>query len=50
MRQKALGRKHSEETLLKLSSNRGYSVYIHEKCDIEGFKLIGSFVSTFLKD
>jgi len=45
MRQKALGRKHSEETLLKMSSKRGYSVYIHEKCDIEGFKLVGSFVS-----
>jgi len=45
MRQKALGRKHSEETLLKMSTHRGYSVYIHEKCDIEGFKLIGSFVS-----
>lgn len=45
MRQKALGRKHSEETLLKISTNRGYSVYIYEKCDIEGFKLVGSFVS-----
>ena len=45
MRQKALGRKHSEETLLKMSSIRGYSVNILEKCDSEGFKLIGSFVS-----
>ena len=45
MRQKALGRKHSEETLLKMSTSRGYLVYIHEKCDSEGFKLIGSFVS-----
>jgi group I intron endonuclease len=45
MRQKALGRKHSEETLLKMSASRGYHVYIHEKCDSEGFKLIGSFVS-----
>ncbi len=45
MRQKALGRRHSEETLLKMSSNRGYLVYIYEKCDSEGFKLIGSFVS-----
>jgi group I intron endonuclease len=45
MRQKALGRKHSEETLLKMSASRGYLVYIHEKCDSEGFKLIGSFVS-----
>ncbi|XWW92062.1 GIY-YIG endonuclease (mitochondrion) [Cordyceps javanica] len=45
MRQKALGRKHSEETLLKMSIARGYSVDILEKCDSEGFKLIGSFVS-----
>jgi group I intron endonuclease len=45
MRQKALGRKHTEETLLKMSAIRGYSVNIYEKCDSEGFKLIGSFVS-----
>lgn len=45
IRQKSLGRKHSEETLLKLSASRGYLVYIHEKCDSEGFNLIGSFVS-----
>jgi len=45
MRQKALGRKHSEETLLKMSAIKGYSVNIHEKCDSEGFKLIGSFIS-----
>jgi group I intron endonuclease len=45
MRQKALGRIHSEETLLKMSSSRGYPVYIYEKCDSEGFKLIASFVS-----
>jgi group I intron endonuclease len=45
MRQKALNRKHSEETLLKMSITRGYSVNIHEKCDSEGFKLIGNFVS-----
>ena len=45
MRQKALGRRHSEETLLKMSSSRGHLVYIYEKCDTEGFKLIGSFVS-----
>lgn len=44
MRQKALGRKHSEETLLKMSA-RGYKVNILEKCDSEGFKSIGSFVS-----
>jgi group I intron endonuclease len=41
----ALGRKHSEETLFKMSASRGYLVDIHEKCDSEGFKLIGSFVS-----
>lgn len=45
MKQKALGRKHSSETLLKMSAVKGYPVYIYEKCDIEGFKLIGSFVS-----
>jgi group I intron endonuclease len=45
MRQKALGRNHSIETRLKMSSIRGYSVNIHEKCDSEGFKLIGSFIS-----
>ena len=49
MRQKALGRKHSvaegAETLLKMSISRGYMVFIHEKCDSEGFQLIGSFVS-----
>jgi len=46
MRQKALGRKHSEETLLKMSASRGYPVQIYEKCNSEGFQLIGSFVST----
>ena len=45
MKQRALGRRHSEETLLKMSSSRGHLVYIYEKCDSEGFKLIGSFVS-----
>jgi group I intron endonuclease len=45
IRQKALGRKHSLETLLKMSASRGYYVNIHEKCDSDGFKLIGSFVS-----
>lgn len=40
-----VSRKHSEETLLKMSANKGYLVNIHEKCDSEGFKLIGSFVS-----
>ena len=45
MKQKALGRKHSEETILKMSASRGYSVYIYEKWDSEDFNLIGSFVS-----
>ena len=45
MRQKALGRKHSEETLLKMSASKGHLVDIYEKYDSEGFKLIGSFVS-----
>jgi group I intron endonuclease len=45
MRQKALGRNHSIETRLKMSAIQGYSVNIHEKCDSEGFKLIGSFIS-----
>jgi hypothetical protein len=30
---------------LKMSASRGYLVNIHEKCDSEGFQLIGSFVS-----
>ena len=33
-----------EEILLKMSIVRGYFVDILEKCDLEGFKLIGSFV------
>lgn len=45
MRQKALGRKHSEEILLKMSASRGHSVYIYEKCEKKGFKFIGNFVS-----
>lgn len=45
MRQKALGRKHSEETLLKMSTKKGYPVYIYEKCDNTEFNLIGNFVS-----
>jgi group I intron endonuclease len=45
MRLKALGRKHSEETKLKMSVVRGNLVHVYEKCDSEGFKLIGSFVS-----
>lgn len=45
MRQKALGRKFSEETKLLMSTKRGKLVNIYEKCSSEGFKLIGSFVS-----
>jgi group I intron endonuclease len=45
MRQKALGRKYSEETKLLMSSKRGNPVNIYEKCTSEGFELIGSFVS-----
>jgi group I intron endonuclease len=46
MRQSALGRKHSEETKLKMSIKHGNPVNIYEKCSSEGFKFIGSFVST----
>ena len=45
MMQKALGRKHTEETLFKMSEAKGYPVYIYEKNDSNGFKLIGTFIS-----
>jgi len=45
MKQKALGRIHSEETKLKMGLVRGNPIYIYEKCTTEGFKLIGSFIS-----
>lgn len=45
MKQKALGRVHSEETKLKMSAISGNPVNIYEKCSSEHFKLIGSFVS-----
>ena len=45
MREKALGRKYSEETKLLMSSKRGNPVNIYEKCSSEGYELIGSFVS-----
>jgi group I intron endonuclease len=45
MRQKALGRIHSEETKLKISIARGNIVNIYEKSSLEEFRLIGSFVS-----
>lgn len=45
MKQKALGRIHSEETKLKMSAVKGNPIYIYEKCSSEGFELIGCFVS-----
>ena len=45
MKQKALGRKHSDETKLKMSAKKGNPVNIYEKCSSEEFKLIGSFIS-----
>lgn len=45
MRQKALGRKLSEETKLKMSTVKGTPVNIYEICSSNRFKLIGNFVS-----
>ena len=45
MRQKALGKKPSEGTKLKMSASHGNPVKIYEKCSLDGFKLIGIFVS-----
>jgi group I intron endonuclease len=45
MVKKALGRKHSEDTKLKLSVINGNPVNIYEKFSSKEFKLIGSFVS-----
>ncbi len=49
MRQKALGRKHLDETKLKMSTKHGNPVNIYQKCSLpsaqEEFKLIGCFVS-----
>lgn len=48
IRQKALGRKLSEETKLLMASKRGFSIDVYEKCTSirEGeLKKIGSFVS-----
>ena len=45
IRQKALGRRFSEETKLLMSTKRGNPVNVYEKCSSEGFKLIGCFVS-----
>jgi group I intron endonuclease len=46
MKQKALNRKYSCETKEKMSKSRGNPLNIYEKSSKEGFKLIGSFVST----
>jgi group I intron endonuclease len=46
IRQKALGRKYSEETKSLMSTKQGNPVHIYEKCSSEGFELIGSFVSS----
>ena len=40
-----IGRKHSPSTLEKMSKVKGNPVNIYEKCNSEGFKLIGIFVS-----
>jgi group I intron endonuclease len=45
IKQKALGRIHSEETKLKMSTVRGNPINIYEKCSSGGFRLIGNFVS-----
>lgn len=45
MKQKALGRKHSEDIKLKMSAISGNPVNIYEKFSSKGFNLIGSFVS-----
>jgi group I intron endonuclease len=45
VRQKALGRIHSENTKLKMSITHGNPLNIYEKCSSEEFKLIGGFVS-----
>ena len=45
MRQKALDSKHSVETKDKMSKAHGNPVYVYEKTTVEGFKLIGNFVS-----
>jgi len=45
MRQKPLGRKDSSSTLDKMSRVKGNSIEIYEKCNKEGFKYIGHFIS-----
>lgn len=45
MKQKAIGRKHLPSILEKMSKVKGNPVNIYEKCNSEGFKLIGNFIS-----
>jgi group I intron endonuclease len=45
MKQKATGRKHLPSTLEKMSKVKGNPVNVYEKCNSEGFKLIGNFIS-----
>ena len=45
IRQKALNRKHSAETLEKMAKVRGNPVNIYETNDKHGFQLIGNFIS-----
>lgn len=45
MRQKVLGRKHFEDSKLKLNVVSGNPVNIYEKFSSKGFNLIGNFVS-----
>lgn len=52
IRQKALGRKASDETKALMASKRGIFICVYEKClpmegvaTVDGFKLIGSFAS-----
>jgi len=44
IRSKALGRKFSLESKLKMSAVKGKPVYLYEKLNAESFNLIGCFV------
>lgn len=45
LKNKAINRKHSIETINKISKSHGNPVNIYEKFNSEGFKLIGTFFS-----
>ena len=45
MKQKAMGRKHLPSVLEKISKVKGNPVNLYEKCNSEGFKFIGNFIS-----